>query len=149
MLILAQNLALATFMVCSTVVVHFVGLMLLTWLLRRRGHHFRAHESLIGQGGLLVVVVLGLVAIHSVQIWLYALLYMALGVLTDVESALYFSTVSFSSLGYGDITLPVSWRLIGAIEGINGLLLIAWSTAFLLSVTMRLRTLEHDWLERR
>jgi len=40
------------------------------------------------------------------------------------------------------------WRLFGAIEGANGLLLFGWSTAFLLSVIQRLRTLEHDWLER-
>jgi hypothetical protein len=43
--------------------------------------------------------------------------------------------------------LDKQWRLVSAIEGANGLLLFGWSTAFLFSVTARMRTLEHDWLE--
>ena len=141
------NLALAALMVGLTVVVHFVGLLLLMWLLRARGHRFRAHESAIGQGAVIVVVGLGLVGIHTVEIWLYALLYFTQGALPDFESALYFSTTSFTTIGYGDVVLDKQWRLVSAIEGANGLLLFGWSTAFLFSVTVRMRTLEHDWLE--
>ena len=141
------NLVLAAFMVGLTVVVHFAGLLLLMWLLRARGHRFRAHESAIGQGAAIVFVVLGLVGIHTVEIWLYALLYFFQGALPDFESALYFSTTSFTTIGYGDVVLDRQWRLVSAIEGANGLLLFGWSTAFLFSVTARMRTLEHDWLE--
>ena len=141
------NLVLAAFMVGLTVVVHFAGLLLLMWLLRARGHRFRAHESAIGQGAAIVFVVLGLVGIHTVEIWLYALLYFFQGALPDFESALYFSTTSFTTIGYGDVVLDRRWRLVSAIEGANGLLLFGWSTAFLFSVTARMRTLEHDWLE--
>jgi len=141
------NLAFAAFMVGLTVVVHFAGLLLLMWQLRARGHRFRAHESAIGQGAAIVVVVLGLVGIHTVEIWLYALVYFIQGALPDFESALYFSTASFTTIGYGDVVLDKQWRLVSAIEGANGLLLFGWSTAFLFSVTARMRTLEHDWLE--
>ena len=141
------NLALAAFMVGLTVVVHFAGLLMLMWQLRARGHRFRAHESAIGQGAAIVVVVLGLVGIHTVEIWLYAVVYFILGALADFESALYFSTTSFTTIGYGDVVLDKQWRLVSAIEGANGLLLFGWSTAFLFSVTARMRTLEHDWLE--
>jgi len=95
-----------------------------------------------------LLVVLGLVAVHTVEVWLYAVGYLAVGALHDLESALYFSTTSFTTLGYGDIVLDRHWRLFGAIEGANGLLLFGWSTAFMLSIIHRLRTLEHDWLER-
>lgn len=142
------NLALAGFMVSLTVVVHFAGLLALMWLLRARGHRFRAHESAIGQGAAIVFVVLGLVAIHTVEIWLYAVVYFVLGALPEFEAALYFSTTSFTTIGYGDVVLEKKWRLLSAIEGANGLLLFGWSTAFLFSVTARMRTLEHDWLER-
>jgi voltage-gated potassium channel Kch len=141
------NLALAAFMVGLTVIVHFAGLLVLMWLLRARGHRFRAHESAIGQGAAIVFVVLGLVAIHTVEIWLYALVYFFQGALPDFESALYFSTTSFTTIGYGDVVLDKQWRLVSAVEGANGLLLFGWSTAFLFSVTARMRTLEHDWLE--
>jgi len=142
------NFALASLMVGLTVCIHFGGLLALMWLLRRRGHRFRAHEHVARVAALLVVVVLGLVAIHTVEIWLYAAAYLAAGALPDFETALYFSTTSFTTIGYGDVVLDRHWRLFGAIEGANGLLLFGWSTAFLLSVIQRLRTLEHDWLER-
>jgi len=142
------NFALATFMVGLTVTVHFGGLLALMWLLRSRGARFRAHESAAGQGAAILFVVLGLVAIHTLEIWLYALAFLAVGALHEFEAALYFSTATFTTLGYGDVVLDRNWRLFGAIEGANGLLLFGWSTAFLFSVTARLRTLEHDWLER-
>ena len=145
---LIQNLAIASGMVALTVSAHFFGLLALLYFLRRRGARFRAHESLIGQGALVLVVVFGIFAIHTIEIWLYAVLYLLVGALDNFEASLYFSTVSFASLGYGDIVLTPRWRLIAAIEAANGVVLFAWSTAFLLSVMARLRSLEHDWLER-
>jgi hypothetical protein len=142
------NFALASCMVGLTVTIHFGGLLVLMWVLRTRGHRFRAHEGAARVAGLIVFVVLGLVAIHTAEIWLYALAYLVVGALPNFEEALYFSTTSFTTIGYGDIVLDRRWRLFGAIEGANGLLLFGWSTAFMLSIIQRLRTLEHDWLER-
>lgn len=142
------SLLLATAMVTATVIIHFAGLLALLRMLGSRGHGFRAQESTLGQGALIVSVVLGLFAIHTVEIWLYAVVYVAIGAVVGFESALYFSTTSFASIGYGDIVLDHEWRLVSAIEGVNGLILIGWSTAFLLSLMTRLRSLEHDWLER-
>jgi hypothetical protein len=142
------NFALATFMVGLTVTIHFVGLLALVWFLREHGHRFRPHERWAGQGVSILFVVFGLMAIHTVEIWLYAHAFLAVGALSDFEVALYFSTTSFTTIGYGDVVLDRQWRLFGAIEGANGLLLFGWSTAFLFSVTGRLRALEHDLLER-
>jgi len=141
------NLALATVMVGLTVTLHFFGLLGLLWVLRGKGHHLRAHVSWVGQGAAILFVVIGLVAVITAEIWLYAAAYIAVGALHDFEAALYFSTASFTTLGYGDVVLDQRWRLLGAIEGANGLLLFGWSTAFLISVTGRMRILEHDWLE--
>ena len=142
------NFALATVMVGLTVTLHFFGLLGLLWVLRRRGHRFQAHESWMGQGAAILFVVLGLIAVITAEIWLYAVAYVAVGALGDFEAALYFSTTSFTTIGYGDVVLDHKWRLLGAIEGANGLLLFGWSTAFLVSVTGRMRALEHDWLDR-
>lgn len=142
------NLALATLMVGLTVAIHLGGLLGLLWVLRDRAHRIRANESRLVPLGVILFVVLGLVAIHSVEIWLYGAAYWAIGAVSDFETALYFSTVTFTTLGYGDVVLDGKWRLFGAIEAGNGLILFGWSTTFLLSVTSRLRLLEHDWLEK-
>jgi hypothetical protein len=141
------NFALSALMVGMTVTIHFCGLLALLWFLRRRGHRFHAHESWAGQGAAILFVVLGLVGVTTMEIWLYAAVFLALGALPDFEAALYFSTTSFTTIGYGDVVLDHKWRLLGAIEGANGLLLFGWSTAFLISVTARMRSFEHDWLE--
>ena len=142
------NLALATLMVGLTVAIHLGGLLGLLWVLRDRAHRIRAHESRLVPLGVILFVVLGLVAIHSFEIWLYGAAFWAIGAVSDFETALYFSTVTFTTLGYWDVVLDGNWRLFGAIEAGNGLILFGWSTAFLLSVTSRLRLLEHDWLEK-
>jgi hypothetical protein len=141
-----ERLALATFMVGLTVTVHFFGLLALLWILRSRAH--LVHDTLTREGAAIFTVVLGLILIHAVEVWLYAGLYLVLDALPDLETAVYFSTASFTTIGYGDVVLDKRWRLIGAIEGANGLLLFGWSTAFLFSVISRMRALEHDWLER-
>jgi len=146
---LVLNLALATLMVGATVLVHFWGLLVLTRALRHGGSRFKLHEGAPRQAALILIVVFGIFLVHTVEIWIYAALYRVLGEVKSFEEALYFSTVSFSTLGYGDVVLSPRWRLVGAIEGANGMILIAWSTAFLLTVTSRLKILEHDWLERK
>jgi hypothetical protein len=144
-----ERLALATVMAGLTVTVHFFGVLTLLWILRKRADDFHRHQSWIRQGAAILFVVVGLLLIHTIEVWLYAGAYLAMGALNDLETAVYFSTTSFTTIGYGDVVLSEKWRLIGAIEGANGLLLFGWSTAFLVSVTSRMRVLEHDWLERR
>ncbi len=85
-----ETFMLATVMVGLTVTIHFAGLLALLWLLRTGGHRLRAHESATGQGITILVVVLGLMAIVTVEIWLYAMVYLGIGALPDFESALYF-----------------------------------------------------------
>jgi hypothetical protein len=146
---LLTNLALSTMMTLTVVLVHLVGLFLLLYLLRLNAHRIspqqESRRSFMRQSATIVAVALGVFALHSIEIWLYAFAYIALGAFKDFPTALYFSTTSFSTIGYGDVVLGPEWRLFGAIEGATGLILIGWSSAFLLSVTSRLRMLEHDW----
>ncbi len=143
------NFAAATLMVVLTVLIHFAGVLILMGLLRTTGHRLHPRESLVGRGAAVVAIVMGLVMIHAVEIWTYAVAYLVVGAMSDFETALYFSTTSFTTLGYGDVVLDRQWRLFGAIEGANGLLLFGWSTAFLFSLLAQMRTLEIDWLEQR
>ena len=145
---LILNLVLATVMMTWTVGIHFFGIVFLLRLLTRHSHRVAHMSEGMRQISLLIFAVLGIVALHTAEIWSYALVYLTLGAITEFEPALYFSTVSFTTLGYGDIVLGPDWRIMSAIEGANGLILFGWSTAFLISMMSKMRTLEHDWLER-
>ena len=75
-------------------------------------------------------------------VWVWALTFMALGIFTELEPALYFSVVAFTTLGFGDVTLPVPWRLLSGICAANGLLLFGLATAFLVEFLRRLTEIE-------
>ena len=138
------QLFLATIMSLVTVVIHLTGLAFLVRLLR--SHHRLVRPLKSAPVAVLLIATATIFAIHTVEIWLYALLYVLLGALGTFEAALYFSTVTYSSVGYGDVLLRQEWRILGAIEGATGILMIGWSTAFLVSMLGQLKLLTHDWL---
>lgn len=139
---LLVNLFVATVMVALTFLIHFAGLVALSALLRRRGQHPASLRTLLGQGASIFFIVFSLFGLHSIEIWAYAFAYMSVGALDSIEPALYFSTSAFTTVGFGDVTLGPDWRMLGAAEAMNGFLLIGWSTAFLVSVTARVRVFE-------
>jgi hypothetical protein len=131
------NLTLGTLLVTVTVLIHMLGLMALTRLteiltggisLDRRRAHMLA----------MVAIVLGIVVVLGVEIWVWTAAYVVLGLFPDLFTALYFSISTFCTLGYGDIVPPERWRVFAALEGVNGFLLIGWSTAYLIAVAMRI-----------
>jgi hypothetical protein len=141
---LFSNLAIATAMVCATTTLHLIGLIGLVGLARNLMPGFRRRDSIMGQAGVILGIVIGLFLIHSVEIWSYAALYEALGLFETFEAALYFSTVAFTTVGFGDLVIDSHWRLVSAIEAANGFILIGWSTAFLVSITQQVRLLEAE-----
>lgn len=79
--------------------------------------------------------VTGFVIAHIIEIIVWATAYRLAGELHNFEEAVYFSAITFATIGYGDITLSPEWRLASAIEGVNGILLFGWTTAFLFKVS--------------
>ena len=134
---LAHQLLIATALVSATVVIHLIGLDLLqaalSLHLKRLTAWVHLDRKVVPLG-----IVLGLVALHGAEIWLYALVYWHAGLLPRLEQALYFSISSYSSLGETGTLLPDAWRVVGALEAINGMLLIGWSTAFLFNILRHL-----------
>jgi hypothetical protein len=138
------QLVLATVMVVMTVLVHLFGLAILMRVLRSHTRIFR--KLAIMPLTLLLAATIGIIMIHTLEIWLYALLYLQLGAFGHFEQALYFSTVTYATIGYGDVVMPHEWRILGAIEGAAGIIMLGWSTAFLISLLTQLKLIGHDWL---
>ena len=102
-------------------VAHWLGLD------RARRRSRRLHPRTMA---LLSAVALLLFGLHMIEIGLFACFYLAVGAVADFEQALYFSASAYSTLAQPDTHFPAEWRLVGALEGLIGFLMIGWSTAF-------------------
>ena len=142
---LLRELLVASVMVAITVVTHVAGLAGLLAMMRSHQSRFSTRRVALDQVIIILGVAFGLFALHAIEIWAYAFLYLRLTDWPTFEQALYFSTTTYTTIGYGDVTLPPAWRVLGAIEGANGIILLGWSTAFFVSVVGRIRALEQDW----
>ena len=126
---LGVQLATALMLLIVMVLIHGAGLVAATKLLRLEDRSLRAHRVDLQAFGLLISIALWLFALHLIEICIFALFYVAVGALDHIESALYFSISAYTTLGQPDLDFPHDWRILGAIEGLVGFLLIGWSTA--------------------
>jgi Na+/melibiose symporter-like transporter len=132
-----QNLIAGSILVIITVIIHGVGLLTLSAILRVTVERARPHDTLAGTVVTMVGTVLGLFFLHTLEIWTWALALIFVGAFSDMTSALSFSTLSFSTLGAEALSTTPEWRLFGSFEGVNGFLLIGWSTAYLIPAWSR------------
>jgi Ion channel len=120
----------STGVLLATIGIHGLAVVLLFRTARRLLSQAQ-HRSLLVQCGMSCVFVIGFLVAHLVEIVLWAAAYRMAGELQSFEEAVYFSAVTFATIGYGDVTLSDEWRLASAVEGVNGILLFGWTTAFL------------------
>jgi voltage-gated potassium channel len=128
-------------LIAITVVIHAIGTS--AWV-EHLGKKYADDSPVSGRGAMLVLVNTALIvfALHTLEIVIWAAAYLALvpvNELASFEEAVYFSFVTFTTLGYGDITLGEGWRLLSGIEALNGIILVGWTTAMIFSVV------QHIW----
>ena len=68
----------------------------------------------------------------TVGVWLWAFTFLGLGIFESLEPSVYFALVAFTTLGFGDILLPMEWRILGGMAAANGLLNFGLLTAILI-----------------
>ena len=127
-------------LIAITVVIHAIGTTAWVEYLNKK---YGDDSRMAGRRAILVLVNTALVvfALHALEIFIWAAAYLALvpvEQLASLEEAVYFSYVTFTTLGYGDITLSESWRLLSGIEALNGIILIGWTTAMIFAVVQRI-----------
>ena len=82
---------------------------------------------------LMIMLMIG----NIIQVAFWALLYRLLGAVEDFETAMYFSGVTFTSLGYGDVLLEGRMRLLGPLQAANGLMMFGITTALFISAVQQ------------
>lgn len=128
-------------MIAVCVIIHGLGLFTIQRIITRDRMRQRVSslKPLSFTGSLFTLLaVFAIIVVHFVEIWLFAFLYDYLGALHSFSEALYFSTISYSTAGYSDALIHEQWRMVAALEGVMGVILLGWSTAFFVRVLGRL-----------
>jgi hypothetical protein len=87
---------------------------------------------------LFIRVAAWIIVFHLLEIAVWATCYWSSGAMPDLPSSVYFSTVTYTTTGYGDLVLPAEWRLVGGVEALTGILMCGWSTGFFFAIVTRL-----------
>ena len=126
----------AAALVAGTVSVHAAGTALV--LSHVMKHHRGTPRRLWPVTRLLVQVAWLLLLMHAVEISVWGLFYLWRRCLPDAESAFYFSGVTYTTIGYGDLVLPEPWRILAPIEGAIGILMFGLSTGLFFAILTRI-----------
>lgn len=106
--------------------------------LKRLAARFQAPHRPRHNAAILLVAIGYIVLAHTLQVWIWASAFVWVGAIADWNTALYFSLVTYTSLGYGDVVLGPGLRIFAAFAAVTGLLGFGISTAFLVSATGRI-----------
>ena len=126
----------------ACVAIHAMGL---TAVFRRR-HVRLAHQTqnVWAPAWTLIRIASWVVFLHLLQIVVWACMYAWRGAMPDFTTAAYFSAVTYTTTGYGDLVLPEEWRLVGGVEALTGILMCGLSTGMFFAVFADIFGLNRD-----
>ncbi len=127
------NIVIAAALILATTLIHAAGMMLALHRMHKpagsvRNRLLRSHVYAVGE----VIVLMFNVSLLEVILW--ALVFLALNATQGFEQSLYFSMVTYTTLGYGDVLLDARWRLLASFEAANGIIMFGWTTAIVMAV---------------
>jgi len=134
----SNNWAWSLPLIVLTVVAHAFGLALIREqvvvpLTQRLGRH----RTSFVLAAIVAPTVLLLAVLHGIEAGAWAVAYVALGARPDFASAMLYSLSAMTTFGHAEIFLATHWRLMGALEALNGMKLFGLTTAFLFAVIQR------------
>jgi len=131
------SLSLASLLVAVTTIIHIAGISLVAMLIKTHADHWRyRHPFIRAQKIGEVVLLMFFLSLVDIAVWAGA--YLLVGAINKIETALYFSTVTFTTLGYGDVVIDQRWRLMAAFEAANGIIIFGLTTAVVVAAVQRI-----------
>ena len=129
------NIMIAACMMVVTTAIHAGGMVLAMQMFDwKKGRSIKRLTRIYLVSG--VVILMFLASLLEVLVW--AVTYLALNAIQGFEQALYFSMVTFTTLGYGDVVLVERWRLLSSFEAANGIIMFGWTTAIVIAAVQRI-----------
>jgi hypothetical protein len=131
----SQQLGSALLLVVVTSFIHGAGMLVVFWMLFRSRMFAARHFMPLLNASRLTLVVIALLAIHLAEAVCWAAFYFYKGCFPDFNTSLYFSMITYTTVGYGDVVLQdKGWRLLAGLEALAGPLMLCWSTVILVQV---------------
>ena len=127
------NIAIAGILMLVTTVIHAGGMMMALHSIQSEGGRLKQllrRRSMFRIAG--IVLLMFLASLMEVFVW--AASYLVLNAIEGFEKAVYFSMVTYTTLGYGDIVLHERWRVLASFEAANGIIMFGWTTAIVMAV---------------
>ncbi|NGO53214.1 ion channel [Allomesorhizobium camelthorni] len=141
---MAANLLLAAILNLLTFLIHAMGLVALTrlmdFLVARPVLENRSWAKVVA----LLALASGLMILLCVEMALWAAGLVGVGAFADFDTAFYFSTSAFATIGFGDVAPAEKWRLLASLEGVTGFLIIGWSAAYMVTSGIRFGPFQRD-----
>jgi hypothetical protein len=124
--------------VIFTIFIHALAVIATVNFVRRERRLGRAGVNFWNDVGIVTLAISFALAAHLVDVALWAALFMFCGEFSGFGTAYYHSAVNYTTLGYGDLVMTPTWRLLGPLEAADGMLMFGVSTAIIFALTQRL-----------
>jgi Ion channel len=124
--------------VVCTIMIHALTVSATVSFVRRERRLGRAGTGFWTDMVIVALVIAFAFVAHLVEIAVWAVVFMICGEFPEFGAAYYHSAVNYTTLGYGDVIMTPSWRLLGPLEAANGMLMFGVSTAIIFAVIHRL-----------
>lgn len=136
-----KEIVLGVGMVVLTIIIHSIFMMCGVRAAEWRRSEFGRARNFTGKTVVISILTAWMFLAIVIEVWCWAVLYLISPLITtlpDFETAFYFSMVTFSTLGYGDVVLTGKWRVLASIQAANGVIIFGWTTALIFYFIQRL-----------
>lgn len=133
-----ETLLLGSFIIVVNMVIQSAFVVLLIRYLIDKDAMNLEKATFVSDTTVIILVLAALLFGHILQFMIWAEVFVLIDEFSDFNTAFYHSIVNFSSLGYGDIVMSEEWRLLGALEACNGVLMFGLSAGTILGIMRQL-----------
>jgi hypothetical protein len=135
----SQQFGSSVLLVILTSFIHGAGTLVIFWTLFRSRMFAVSHFGPVINAGRLTLVVVALLVVHLAEALCWAGFYFYKECFADFNTSLYFSMITYTTVGYGDVVLhDRNWRLLAGVEALTGSLMLCWSTVILVQVITKI-----------
>ena len=129
-----RQLAVGSLLIVATVAIHAACTLGVLRLFRLSSRHHWNGGPHTWRVFVVAIYVLILCYTSLLEAAMWAAAYVRVGAIPSLEPAMYFSIVTFTTLGYGDLVIGDQWRLLAATQAATGIIMFGWTTAIVVAL---------------